>query len=326
MDLVTGATGFIGSHLVERLVAEGRAVRALVRASSDTRRLEEMGVERCVGDLTAPPSLERAVEGAERVFHCAAVVTDWDPEDRSYRVNVEGTAALAGAAMRAGVRRFVYVSTTEVYGHPDAFVSEDAPYRPRGWPYCDTKIEAEKRVWEAHRQGLSVAVVRPATVYGPRSQSLVVEFAQLLRDGQMVLIGGGKKTAGLCYVTDLVDALLLAAESDRAVGRVYNIADGTQTTWAEYINGLAALLGLPPVRLSIPRRLAYPLGWLSEKWALWRGAAHRPLLTRMAVEFLGTHQSFPIERAKRELGFQPRVLLGEGLERIGAWLVEEGYR
>ncbi|MBN1954507.1 MAG: NAD-dependent epimerase/dehydratase family protein [Anaerolineae bacterium] len=322
-NLVTGATGFIGSHLVEALRAAGEPVRALVRPSSDTRHLERWGVAHCPGDLTDPASLARAVDGVERVLHCAAVVTDWDPAGRSYAVNVTGTAALTQAALQAGVRKFVHLSTTEVYGHPDAPVAEDAPYRYRGWPYCDTKIEGEKRVWEACQRGLPVTVLRPATVYGPRAQSTVDEFVELLRGGEMVLIEGGRKTAGLCYVSDLVELMRAVAEPEVGLNRVYNVADGSETTWAEYVNGLAALLGLPPVRRSIPRRLAYPLGWLMERWAEWRQLDRRPLLTRMAVEFVGTHQAFSTVRARRELGFRPQVLVDEGLARIAAWLEAE---
>lgn len=324
-SLVTGATGFIGSHLVEALQAAGDQVRALVRPTSDTQYLERLGVERCIGDLTDPPSLARAVEYEDRVFHCGAVSTDWDSLGVSYAVNVEGTAALADAALRAGVRKFVYVSTTEVYGHPDAPVSEDAPYRYRGWPYCDTKIEAEKRVWEYHRRGLPVTVLRPATVYGPRCHILVIEIVETLRSGQMMLLDRGRKTAGLCYVTDLTDLMLQVGQAEVGLGRVYNVADGAETTWAEFINGLAALMGLSPVRFCPPRRLAYPVGWLMEKWAGLRGAGHRPLLTRQAVETLGTHQGFSIDRARRELGFEPKVFLEEGLRLTGEWLRAEGY-
>jgi nucleoside-diphosphate-sugar epimerase len=114
-------------------------------------------------------------------------------------------------------------------------------------------------------------------------------------------------------------------QAETGLGRAYNVADGADTTWAEFINGLAALLDLPPVRASIPRRLAYPVGWVMEKWAGWRGNNRRPLATRMAVEFLGTHQAFSIERARRELGFRPRVFLEEGLRQTGDWLRVEGY-
>jgi nucleoside-diphosphate-sugar epimerase len=324
-SLVTGATGFIGSHLAEALVRTGDQIRVLVRPTSDLRVLEGLGAEYCVGDLTDPHSLEKAVEDVDQVFHCAGVVTDWDLLGRSHAINVEGTAALASVALRAGVSKFVYLSSTEVYGHPDAPVSEEAPYRYRGWPYCDTKIDAEKEIWKIHHEGLPVTVLRPATVYGPRSKGLVIEFIELLRSGQMLLIDGGRKTAGLCYVTDLTDLMLHVGEVEAGLGRAYNVVDGTPTTWAEFVNGLAALLGLPPVRLSIPRRLAYLGGWLMEQWAGRRGDEHRPVLTRMGVEFVGTHQAFSIERAQRELGFKPKVLLDEGLRLVGEWLQEEGY-
>ena len=323
-NLITGATGFIGRHLAAALTASADPVRALVRPTSDTRHLERLGVACVPGDMTDPPSLERAVAGTDRVFHCAGVVTDWDPRGRAYAVNVEGTAVLAQAALRAGVEKFVHLSTTEVYGHPDVRVAEDAPFRARGWPYCDTKIEAEKRVWAAAERGLPVTVLRPATVYGPHSENVILEFVDLLQSGEMLLINRGRRTAGLCYVNDLVDLICRVGRPAVGLGRAYNVADGTDTTWAEFVDGLAAVLDLPPVRRSLPRAVAYPAGWLMETWARWRGAGHRPLLTRMAVEFVGTHQACAIERARRELDFRPQVFLADGLERVARWLRESG--
>ncbi|MBN1148373.1 MAG: NAD-dependent epimerase/dehydratase family protein [Anaerolineales bacterium] len=319
--LVTGATGFIGSHLVERLAARGDALRALVRSTSNLSVLPK--IDLFVGDLTQAETVERAMVGVECVYHCAGVVTDWDPDGRSWAVNVMGVTALAEAALRAGVKKFVHVSTTDVYGYPDRRTTEDVPYRYRGWPYCNTKIDAEKRVWEYHQKGLPVTVLRPATVYGPRSYSIVGEFVDLLRSGEMVLIDGGRKLAGLCYVSDLVDALLLAGQEGAGVGRAYNITDGAQTTWAEFTHGLARVMGLPRARLSIPYGVAYSAGWLMERWGAWSKSSRRPLLTRMAVELVGTHQDFPNDRARAELGFEPQVFLEEGLQRSKAWLDQE---
>jgi nucleoside-diphosphate-sugar epimerase len=276
-----------------------------------------------VGDLTQADAVERAMVGVERVYHCAGVVTDWDPDGRAQAVNVGGITALAEAALRAGVKKFVHVSTTDTYGYPDRRTTEEAPYRYRGWPYCDTKIDAEKRAWEYHQKGLPVSVLRPATVYGPRSYSIVGEFADLLKSGDMVLIDGGRKVAGLCYVSDLVDALLLVGQEGIGEGQAYNMTDGTQTTWGEFTHGLARVMGLPPARLSIPHGIAYFAGWLMERWGALTRSKKRPLLTRMAVELVGTHQDFPIERARSELGFEPKVFLEEGLQRSKAWLDQE---
>jgi nucleoside-diphosphate-sugar epimerase len=340
-SLVTGASGFIGGHLTRALVIAGDEVRILVRPTSDTRHLADLSVEICTGDLTDPASLRRAVAGAERVFHCAAIVSDWGDPARFDAVNVEGTRRLLEAALDANVRKFLHVSSTEVYGYPDYPATEQAPYRYRRWPYCETKIEAEKQAWAFAERGLPLTVVRPATVYGPRSATLV-EMVQLLQTGQMMLIGGGRKNAGLVYVDNLCDALLLAGEPERGLGRAYNLTDGLDVTWGQFINALAAALGKGPVRRSIPHTPAYAAAWLLESWACltcpggqrqgsaapWarrRRQSERPLLTRMAVEFTGTDQSFPADRARQELGWSPRVGFDQGMQNVRKWLQAEGY-
>jgi len=323
-SLVTGASGFIGGHLTRALVVAGDVVRILARPASDTRHLADLPVEICTGDLTDPHSLRQAVAGVERVFHCAAIVSDWGDAALFGAVNVAGTRHLLAAALDAGVRKFVHVSSTEVYGYPDYPATEEAPYRRRSWPYCETKIEAEKQAWAFAERGLPLTVVRPATVYGPRSATLV-EMVGLLQTGQMMLIGSGRRNAGLMYVDNLSDALWLAGRPDLGLGRAYNLTDGLDVTWGQLTNALAALLGKSPVRRSAPRTPAYAAGWLLEGWARLRRQSARPLLTRMAVEFTGTDQSFPADRARRELGWSPRVGFDEGMQRVRAWLQAEGY-
>lgn len=323
-SLVTGASGFIGGHLTRALVAAGEEVGILVRPTSDTRHLAGLPVERFVGDLTEPASLQEAVSGVDRIFHCAAVVDDWGDPATFRAVNVGGTLYLLTAALNAGVQKFVYVSSTEVYGHPDYPAAEDAPYRYRGWPYCDTKIDAEKHAWDFVSRGLPLTIVRPATVYGPR-WTTIIEFIKLLRRGQMILVNGGRKNAGLVYVDNLIDLLLLTGEPDAGLGRAYNVTDGLDVPWAQFINNLARMLSQEPVQRSLPRRLAYAVGWLLETWGRGRGATSRPLVTRMAVEFTGTDQGFPSDRARRELGWVPRVDFRAGMYHIEAWLRLEGY-
>jgi nucleoside-diphosphate-sugar epimerase len=322
-SLVTGATGFIGSHLAQALVAAGDEVRALVRPTSDTRRLAALPVELCVGDLTDPASLRRAVAGVARVFHCAAVVFDWGDPAIFDAANVDGTRHLLASALETGVAKFVHVSSTEVYGYPDYPVAEDAPYRYRGWSYCDTKIEAEKQAWAFARRGLPLTILRPATVYGPRSAT-ILEFVALLKGGQMMLIAGGRKNAGLVYVDNLSDALLLAGKPEAGLGRAYNLTDGLDVTWAQFTNELATMLGRGQVRRSLPRGLAYAAACLLEGWGRARKQSSRPLLTRMAVEFVGTRQDFDNQRVRQELGWRPRVDFAEGMRRVESWLQEEG--
>jgi nucleoside-diphosphate-sugar epimerase len=204
-----------------------------------------------------------------------------------------------------------------------AAASEDTPLRKRGWPYGDTKIEGEERVWSAYRElGLPVTVVRPVSIYGPRSPSFVMEVVALLKKGQMLHVAGGHSVAGLGYVTNIVDLMLLAAESPAAVGQAYNASDGSRHTWRNYVDSLADIAGVKRPSLSLPRPIAFAAGWTMENiWRVLR-VTSRPLLTRMAVEVFGTDQDFPIDKARVQLGYRPAVDFDQGMEEVGKWLRE----
>jgi len=325
-NLVTGGSGFLGSHLVEALVARGEEVRALVRPTSQTAHLEGLGVELACGDLGDVRSLKAAAQGVERVYHCAALAADWGTWEAFRAANVSGVHNLLEASVEAGVSKFVHVSTTDVYGHPDYPADESAPYRRRGWPYGDTKIEGEQQAWAYYRQhSLPVTAVRPVSIYGPRSTTFVLEIVELLKNGSMVHIGGKRKPAGLGYVTNDVDVMLRAADSEASVGQAYNASDGSDVTWRQYVNRLAEIVGVPSPRLAVPYRAAYLAGWAMEKVYGALGLKSRPLLTRMVVEVFGTDQGFSIGKARRELGYEPQVDFDEGMRRVEAWLRQAGH-
>jgi len=324
-NLVTGGTGFLGSHLIEALVARGELIKALVRPGSDIRLLERLGVERVTGDLGDTASLSAAVAGVDRVYHCAALASDWGSWVTFEAANVEGVRNLLGACLATNIEKFIHVSTTDVYGHPDHTANEQAPFRLRGWPYGDTKIRGEQLVWDYHcRYGLPVTVIRPAAIYGPRSPTFVGEIVDLLQKRQMMHIGTSIKPAGLGYVDNVVDLMLLAANTEASLGQAYNANDDSVVTWRTYINRLADMIGARHPRITVPHRIAYHLGWAMEgSYRLFK-SDHRPLLTRMAVELFATDQSFPIEKARNELGYRPSVGFDEGMERVEAWLQETG--
>jgi nucleoside-diphosphate-sugar epimerase len=325
MYLVTGGSGFLGSHLVEALVARGARVRALVRLTSRVDHLQELGVELVRGDLEDVQSLQAAVRGVERVYHCAALAADWGSWEAFRAANVTGVRNLLEAALAVGVSKFIHVSTSDVYGHPDAPVDETAPYRLRGWPYGDTKIEGERLVWDYHREhGLPVTVVRPVNVYGPRSSSFVMEIVDLLKSGSMIHLGGSHNPAGLTYASNVVDVMLRAGDSAVSVGQAYNASDGSHVTWRQYVDRLAEIVGVPSPRIVVPYRLAYFVGWAMEKVYGALRIQTRPLLTRMVVEVFGTDQGFSIEKARRDLGYEPRVDFDKGMRLVEAWLRETG--
>jgi nucleoside-diphosphate-sugar epimerase len=319
VDLVTGANGFVGSHLLKALRSRGRTVRALVRQGSDFKRIEECRDSFAFGDLRDIESLRKALQGVGRVFHCAARVSDWGDEKDFREANVMGTANLLRAAKDAGAARFVHVSTTDVYGYPGYPAEESAPYRYRGFPYADTKIIAEKIVWEySSEQGLPVTVLRPASIYGIDSITLVKDIVDLLRKGEMIHLGKASTPAGLCHVDNLVHAILLAADSPKSLGQAYNVTDGSGIGWREYVNSLADAIGSKRPGIALPHLFAYFLGSLMEGYGKLMRMGTRPLLTRMAAEIFCTTQEFSIEKIKRDLGYAPIVSFKDFLKDLGA--------
>jgi nucleoside-diphosphate-sugar epimerase len=300
--LVTGATGFIGGHLAQRLVGEGHALRCLVRATSDTALLEDLGAELVVGDLTDAASLAGIADGCEAVFHCGALVSDWATTAEIAAINVAGTRNVLAAA--AAVPRFVHVSTTDVH-------------RAHNW-YARTKRAAEAEV--RRMRGPDAAILRPATVYGPRSTEVVGEIARAIRSRNMILIDGGRAIAGLCYVDNLVDAAMLAMHREGD----FDISDGLDVTWRQLTDDLAAGLGAPRVRFSLPYAVANAIAFTLEHGyrALRRatGLTTRPLLSRQAVYVMGRDQAFDSSKARALLGWEPRVGYAAGLEATLAWL------
>lgn len=315
---------------MERLVAQGRPVRGLARRTSDTTLLAAAGAEIAVGDLTNADSLAAATAGCTAVVHCGALVSDWALTSEIDAINVGGTRSLLQAAAGASVRRFVHISTTDVYGPGgDGLVDESRDPAADGNWYARTKLGAENEVRRAAGDGaLEVVILRPATVYGPRSTEVVGAIASALCSGTMLLIGGGRADAGLVYVGNLVDAIVLALDHDGAPGATLNVTDELGVTWRRFTTDLAAGLGCRPPRWSMPYRVAYTLGWMLEGGyrALRRstGLTIPPLLSRQAVQVLGTDQRFSSRRLREQLGWEPRTGYDAGLGVTLDWLRMSG--
>ena len=327
--LITGATGFIGGHLAQRLVQEGHQVRCLVRTSSDTSLLDKVDVEIAVGDLTSARSLAGAAKGCRYVFHCGALVSDWATTEELARINVDGTRNLLEASVDASVERFVHFSTTDIYGYPGGGAIDEtyAATRFRNW-YAQTKLAAEAEVRRVNEEdGLETVILRPATVYGPRSTAVIGEIARAIRNGNMLLVDGGRPVAGLCYVDNLMDAAVLALRHKAAPGHAFNVSDGLDITWKEFTDGLAKGLGCSQVRWSLPFWIANAIGAsLEHGYRLLRKTTRLktpPLLSRQAVHVLGQNQDFSNRKARELLGWEPRIDYAAGLEATLAWLQAE---
>lgn len=319
---VTGATGFIGSHLVERLLASGARVRALVRRPEKAGLLSEIGVEVFPGDVTDRQLVQAALEGCEWVFHLAGVMEVRLPYGVHEAVHVGGTKILAEASLQAGVKRFVYASSIAVYGlqHGEN-LDENSPHRFSRDAYSDTKRLAEEAVRrQVQDRGLPAVIVQPGITFGPRDETWVLGPLRRIRSGKMILPGGGKALVHPIFIDDLVDGILLAAERGRT-GEAYILCGPQVFTFREYFTCLAGLAGARRIP-SIPVWLASWAAAASESAA--RVARSTPALTRSEVRWASTSRTFSIEKARRELGYDPRIGLVAGMERVGAWLASIG--
>ena len=321
--LVTGATGFVGGAVARRLRSESCTVRTLVRRNSDTAALTAVGCELWTGDITDEASVLKAMEGVDAAVHCAAFASDWGPRETFVRVNTEGSRHIFDSALQSGVKRVVHISTTDVFGiYTDGRTIDDSfPLKETGFPYSDTKAEAERiALVYAQEQGLPVAVLRPTYIYGPGDRTFLPEVVHAMQTHQMAFIGSQRNTIPLCYIDNLVDAVILALTRVEAVGQGYIVCDGAVITWRELTDLLAEQLDLPKVKLTIPLPLAKVMAVAAETLAKIAKSTRRPALTRYEIEIGGRDLRYSNSKIRRELGFSPRILPDEGLASTIEWL------
>ena len=323
--LVTGATGFTGGHLAWTLAERGYAVRALVRPTANpTREFEHPAIEAVYGDLQDRASIERAASGVEVVYHIAALYRQAGLGDEVYRaVNATAVRTVIEAARRGGARRVVHCSTVGVHGdveHPPA--NEDAPLRP-GDIYQQTKLEGEHIAREAGASaGVEVVIARPTGIYGPRDRRLLKLFRGVARR-RFVILGGGQIFYHLTYIDDLVEGFRLCGEVPLAAGRTYILAGPEVTTLNELVRVIAEEAGVPPPRLRAPVWPFWIAGAVCE--AVCSPLGIEPPLYRRRVDFFTKSRAFDIGRARRELGYAPRIGVREGARRTLAWYRQEGW-
>lgn len=319
--LVTGASGFLGRVLIDKLLARDYTVRGLVRKTSPILPLKTLGVELKYGDLADRDSLIQAARGVDIIFHAAAHVGDWGTRDQFYQGNVVGTRNVIEAMLEAGVPRLLYVSSVAVYGRQEGTISEATPRRKSGDPYEDTKIEAEEMAMDlAARHRFALSIIRPSLIYGPYDYKFVPRVAENIRQGRMMIVGSGKNRIPLVYGEDVADGAIQAAESEAAVGGFFNISSGEPVNWNEFLTTLAQYMNAKPPSLHLPAPLVYSLGAVLE--TLWKmaGAKKPPLMTRFAVRLLASDCRYDISKAETALGFRPKVLYKEGLKRTLDWM------
>jgi len=316
--LVTGANGFIGSHLAEELVRRGWEVTCLVRRPRGLGWIETLQVRLVRGDCREKPTLGPAVEGADYVFHLAGVIDALEWEEY-YQANVVGTRNLleACAERNPGLKKFIHVSSISAAGPSEkgGVLTEDDPNRPVS-AYGRSKLAAEEAVRE-FEQRLPFVIIRPPNVIGPRQNELR-EAIRLVKKRIKPVVGTGEPRTSLCYVRDVVEALILAAERPEADGRTYFLAYPRPYAWSEITDAIEGALGIRRILLKVPYRAQWLVAAASE--AVARLTRRKPTLTRSNV--LSARKYYWIydgSRIKRELGFEPRTGLKEAIRETIDW-------
>jgi len=316
--LVTGATGFIGSHLVRKLVERGDEVRCLSRESSNITRLNNVRCEIVHGDLKDKDSLRRALEQIDVVYHAAAVMSGgrWKEHEEA---TVRGTERLLEVSLNQCVKRFVHISSIAVYGtshvRENAVVNEDFPFEESPGHYRRAKIESEKLVSQFQEKGLPTVIIRPGIVFGPHGKILFGNIGYSLFGGRILLIlGKHNRPLPLTYVDNTVDAIILAATTEESIGHAYNVVDGELNQNA-YLNKLISSTNANSISIRIPFLFAYSCGLLVELLRYTRIISW-DFLTSSRTGLVSQYRKtvhFDTSKAGKEIGWKPRVTLEEGL-------------
>lgn len=350
--LITGATGFVGGRLVEKLLLSYEVkVKALVRNFGHAARIARFPLDMQGGSITDPEVVDHVVAGCDVVFHCAY-------DFHNAADNIEGARLLAEACLRHGVKRLVHVSSFVVYGHlPEGELTEAAPAQPSGWAYADTKLAVERElVRYSDERSLPLVVVQPVPIYGPFAPAWTVQTVRQLRTGRVVLPDDG---AGLCntvYIDDVVDALILAAQKNEAIGESFLVSGPTPVTWREYYAKYEEILGMRSVtlvpgdeleklvrrnsvtsRLQRIRRSPYALlNWgpikkiypyilprLSESFVtrtkqMLSGSWYIP--AEHMLDLYRSHCIIKTDKAQRVLGYKPQFSFERGMDLTGRYI------
>lgn len=323
--LVTGGTGFTGWALVKRLLDDGHQVVALdYKEGLKPQALRDMGAEVVIGSVTDREVVDRCMAGVEFVHHLAAAFRELDvPESHYDEVNVQGTRNVAEAALKHGVRKMVYCSTCGVHGnvdHPPG--GEDAPIQPADY-YQHTKWLGEVALADYQGQGMETAILRPAAIYGPGDPERFFMIYRRVAKGWFPMFGSGKTLYHPLYIDNLVDAFVLCHAPGAGAGQAYLIADEEYVGIEDLVRRVAKAMG---VTVTIPHLPVLPVvaaGHVCEK--LCKPFGVTPPIFPRRVDWYRQNRAFDIGKAKRDLGYQPRVGLDEGLRRTYEWYKAEGY-
>lgn len=317
MILVTGGTGRIGKHLVGRLLEQDESVRILAKEKGAiTEELEKKGVEVFFGNLLDKKSLEIALQGIETVYHLAAIVDYLAPKKLMWNVNVEGTGNLTETCKETGAKRIVYLSSTAVYGKKlSGIADESAETKPSNF-YGKTKMEAERIVLSA-----GGIVLRSADTYFPGFTEGYHAIFSMLEKGKMKIVGSGGNRIQYIYIDDLIDALVLAKDKGKG-GEIYNIAGGETLAQEDLYKLACGFLGVEPPKKHIGISTLKVLLALSNLISMIK--RKKPKMIPEYIDKIAADRAFSIEKARRELGFSPKVTYAEGMKKMIEYYKEHG--
>jgi nucleoside-diphosphate-sugar epimerase len=323
--LVTGGCGFIGKRVVKKLLDKDIKVRVLAVPNEEIPADWNGKVEIARGFLPDEKTVKEAVNGVRTIIHLAAIVSDWGDEDFFWKITVEGSRKIFDEAL-ANDAKVVLASSIVVYGEQIGKIEcdEKTSYGKTFGPYSRTKKEQEKLAVKYHNEkGMKLSIVRPANVYGPGAGTWLHDVIDVLKSKAGGLVSGGSMNAGLAYVDNVADILILAGAQENESLRIYIACDCSEITWKKYFTDIAEIIGEKQPK-AVPYFAAYLGAIISEKiWKLFK-IKKRPPITMEALNLIGSDNRFSIDNVKRDLGYVPRVSYSEGLSRTIDYLKEKG--
>jgi nucleoside-diphosphate-sugar epimerase len=321
---ITGGTGFIGSHLVERLLSRGYKVRCLIRNPSKPGYLKNLPVDLFIGDLFSSGVLERAIAGVDYVYHVAGVVGSRNKEG-FYRQNRDGTRNIVESASRANphLKKFIFVSSGAAVGPAttEKGVDESTPYHPIT-TYGKSKMEAELEVLK-YKDSLPITIVRPTAVYGPRDPA-TFDYFNTMNRGLEPLVGFRDKFVSLAHSTDVVTGIVLAGESEKARGQSFFLGSERPYTWREIGDVTKQVIGKRVISVRLPEPLVYAIAATAGLFSLF---SERPSVLNFEKgrDMVQNYWTFDITKAQRDLGYKPAVTLPEGIRETVEWYKKNGW-
>lgn len=316
---VTGGSGFVGRNLIRRLRADGVAVAALARSEQSANQVAALGATPVRGDLLDAASLQAGMAGCQLVFHSAAFVEEWGPRQRYWDINVVGTQTALDAARAVGVEGFVHVSTEAIYADGRSSMDnldESRPVPKHPLPrYPATKAEAERRVLAASQDGFRCVSVRPRLIWGNDDTSVLPKLIEAVQAGRFVWADHGRALTSTTHVDNVCEGLILAAQKGRG-GEAYFISDGDPVSSREFLGALMATRGVIAPEKSVPLWLASAFASSAER--LWDNLPlpGAPPATRMVVALGARPVTLNIDKARRDLGYQPVIDRVDGLRSL----------